>query len=167
MAFYKGVLNSGILRSMQKIKTDFSYGVIPIYNDGSDWKTLLINQYTHSLDSYWTFPKGHPEPNETPEETAVRELWEETRVKVVKLYPEYSYSKTYQFTYRDALIDKTVIFFLGQVTDTAFVLQSKEVKEAKWLSFSLARELLSYEINREMLLEAEKDIQKGGIERIV
>lgn len=27
---------------------------------------------------FWVFPKGHPEPGESLEEAAVREVWEET-----------------------------------------------------------------------------------------
>ncbi len=29
----------------------------------------------------WTFPKGKPKPRETPDETALREVWEETGVR--------------------------------------------------------------------------------------
>lgn len=36
---------------------------------------------------FWVFPKGHPEPGESLEEAAVREVWEETGVRAEVLLP--------------------------------------------------------------------------------
>ena len=42
---------------------------------------LLLREPKGHFDGYvWTFPKGKPEPSETEEETALREVWEETGV---------------------------------------------------------------------------------------
>lgn len=38
---------------------------------------------------FWVFPKGHPEPGESLEEAAVREVWEETGVRAEVLLPLY------------------------------------------------------------------------------
>ncbi|MEW4567423.1 NUDIX hydrolase [Tautonia sp. JC769] len=51
-------------------------GVLPVEEDGSLW---LVGQYRYPLDSYsWEIPEGGCPPDESPEETARRELAEET-----------------------------------------------------------------------------------------
>ena len=41
---------------------------------------------------YWVFPGGHTEENETPEETLRREIWEESSLRVTKVYRMYPYT---------------------------------------------------------------------------
>jgi 8-oxo-dGTP pyrophosphatase MutT (NUDIX family) len=51
-------------------------GVLPVEEDGSLW---LVGQYRYPLDAYsWEIPEGGCPPGESPEETARRELVEET-----------------------------------------------------------------------------------------
>ena len=52
-----------------------SFGVIPFREKGD----ILIVQDSHNN---WGFPKGHPNPNESPKETAARELFEEAGLEV-------------------------------------------------------------------------------------
>ena len=45
----------------------------------NDQGKVLLRQPTGNFDGYaWTFPKGRPELGETPEQTALREVLEET-----------------------------------------------------------------------------------------
>ena len=51
-------------------------GVLPVEDDGSIW---LVGQHRYPLDAYsWEIPEGGGPCDEPPEETAVRELREET-----------------------------------------------------------------------------------------
>ena len=73
--------------------TDVSYGVIPIRQVGDTWEVFLIHQFSNiGNNSYWVFPKGHPEAGETPEQTAKRELIEETGMTVGTLLNEPTFS---------------------------------------------------------------------------
>lgn len=57
-----------------------AYGGVVFDSEGR----LLLRQPTHLFDGYaWTFPKGRPEPGESPADTAVREVREETGIKAV------------------------------------------------------------------------------------
>ena len=47
-----------------------------------DPETKKILLVLHKKWNRWTQPGGHIEDNETPEETALREVYEETGVKV-------------------------------------------------------------------------------------
>lgn len=48
----------------------------------ADGQRALLVQYS---DQTWTFPKGHLEPGETPAQTAMREILEETGVQAAEL----------------------------------------------------------------------------------
>jgi len=51
-------------------------GVLPVEEDGSVW---LVGQHRYPVDAYsWEIPEGGCPPEESPEETAIRELKEET-----------------------------------------------------------------------------------------
>ena len=50
-----------------------------IYFDTTDKKYLLVYG---KKSGKWGFPKGHQENNETVEDTAIRELYEETGIKI-------------------------------------------------------------------------------------
>ncbi len=46
-------------------------------------RVLLIRD----RNGFWVFPKGHLDPGETPEQAAIREVWEETGIKAQILAP--------------------------------------------------------------------------------
>jgi 8-oxo-dGTP pyrophosphatase MutT (NUDIX family) len=52
-----------------------AYGGVVINSLG---QVLLREPAGHSKGDFWTFAKGRPEPDESPEQTAVREVLEET-----------------------------------------------------------------------------------------
>ena len=41
-------------------------------------RVLLVEPANHYQDVFWTFPKGHQDPDETSVECAIREVYEET-----------------------------------------------------------------------------------------
>lgn len=136
-------------------KQDRSYGVIPVRRtkDG-EWEVLIIHQFSSLRgDSYWILPKGHPDPGETPTETAARELLEETGLQVTSLDTEHPFMINYTFVHDGTRIAKQVTFYIGEVTDGPLRLHETELKEARWCTFAEARELLSHENSRRMFDE--------------
>lgn len=58
-------------------------GVLPVEADGSIW---LVGQHRYPLNQYsWEIPEGGAPPHETPEQSALRELKEETGLTCGKL----------------------------------------------------------------------------------
>ena len=142
---------------------DCSYGVIPVMQKEGEWKVFILYQisYRHSSDRYWTFPKGHSEKNETPEQTAVRELTEESCIVLEKLDTSRTFDQAYTFIHQDVQVEKKVSYFVGYAQDTTFTIQPDEVSEGKWCSFSEARELLTHDIAKQ-LLDDVRVYLKGG-----
>lgn len=137
---------------------DSSYGVIPVYKDGDNWKVFLIHQYGSAGDVYWTFPKGHAEGKESEQEAAVRELREETDISLRHLVTSKVYSQTYSFMYGETMIEKYVGYYLGIAQNMLFSLQEREVREAGWFAFDEARALLTFDHARLLLTEVEADL---------
>lgn len=112
------------------MKMEFSAGGIVYKKTKEDFEFALI------LDSYgkWTFPKGHIEKNEKPEEAALRETTEEiglNQIKIIELLEKVDF----WFKFDDQLIHKYVYFYLIESDGTEELShQVEEVQEAKWLS---------------------------------
>ncbi len=140
-------------------KDDVSYGVIPVLRDTQGWRVFLINQYGSAGDVYWTFPKGHPEEGESPQETAVRELHEETGMEPAELLADHIYTQEYSYVYGDLLIRKQVQYYLGIVQDADFSIQEDEVREAGWFTPEEAQRKLSFAHARDMFAHVCTDLQ--------
>jgi 8-oxo-dGTP diphosphatase len=57
---------------------EIAYGGVIVNDQG---KILLREPHNHYDGYFWTFPKGRQNTGETPEETAFREVFEETGIK--------------------------------------------------------------------------------------
>jgi len=105
----------------------------------------------------WRLPKGTPEPGETVEETARREVQEETGVHVNVLAPITSIR--YFFVGHDDGVgyDKTVYFFLMEPRGGSTADHDAEFDVVEWRSYEQALELLEYD-NERNVLEAARSL---------
>ena len=145
---------------LMETRKEYSYGIIPLYKEGEDIKVFLINQYGAVGDIFWGIPKGHTEESETPLETAKREVSEEAGLSPVIDNDVLMYELDYEFELDGALIKKHTGYFVGWVSDTSFVIQDDEVKEAGWFSFDEAKQKFEFERYRELLKQVEEDLDK-------
>jgi 8-oxo-dGTP pyrophosphatase MutT (NUDIX family) len=105
----------------------------------------------------WALPKGNIDPGERPEETALREVLEETGVagRLVEKLGDVKYTYTRRGGVR---VFKIVSFYLlragrgrlGAIEEHMRI----EVAEARWLPLDEAPRLLSYGGEREMAAKA-------------
>lgn len=121
------------------MKNDLSYGILPLKKIKSQWHLLLIQHHS----GYWGFPKGHQDPHETPQQTALRELFEETGLQVKHFLFEEVLSETYFFTFHGEKIHKTVHYFIAEVKGK-LVIQDKELLDARWVALEEAESQVTY-----------------------
>jgi 8-oxo-dGTP pyrophosphatase MutT (NUDIX family) len=151
---------TAILNLSMQTKIDISYGVIPIHRANSSWEVFLIHQFSMiGNNSYWVFPKGHPEKGETPKQSAIRELKEETGLVPDKLLDNPIFSLKYSFVVDGVQVQKRVDFFIGIIKDTNYQLDSVEVKEAGWYSLQDVSDRLDYQDTKKMFEEVHKFIE--------
>lgn len=111
----------------------------------------------------WVLPKGAIDPGESPAETALREVREETGLegRVVEKLGDVKYV----YTWKGERIFKVVSFFLvravrgriGEIEESMRI----EVAETRWLPLEEAPALLAYGGEREMAAKA-RDRLAGG-----
>ncbi len=97
-------------------------------------------------------PKGHPEPGESAEQAAVREVREEAGVggELIESLGtiEYGYER------RGRSIAKRVEFFLFEYRDGDTADHDHEVEEARWMSLETAATALTFPGEREIVERA-------------
>jgi 8-oxo-dGTP pyrophosphatase MutT (NUDIX family) len=94
-------------------------------------------------------PKGGPNHGETPEETAVREVREETGITARVRAPLGDVRYWYR---RGGLrVHKTVHFFLCDFVSGSTADHDHEVDEARWIPLAEARSVLSYSGERALI----------------
>lgn len=133
---------------------DQSFGVIPFFLSDRGIEVLVIKH----VGGHWDFPKGHAESNETTEESARRELAEETGIYDVELYKQHQYRNQYSFKTEQGRTHKVVIYFLGICKTQETNIQPEEIADCRWLSTGKARERLSHENSRRILDQAVADL---------
>lgn len=101
----------------------------------------------------WTLPKGTPEPGETTEQTAMREVAEESglEVSIVERLPSIEYT----FVQHGTRIHKTVHYYLMQPTGGDLARHDREFADVRWVPFVEAQRLLSFETERDLVAAAE------------
>lgn len=130
------------------MKKELSCGAI-IINDN---KVLLVKHQK----GHWDFPKGHVELNETKQQTALREVKEETNldIKIVSL-------EEFKITYSpsDGII-KDVIYFLAKPVSFDIKPQLSEIEIIAWFSYDQALKIITYDNSRQLLEKVLTKIDK-------
>ena len=104
-----------------------SCGVVPFRWNGGEKEYLILLQ----TNNCWSFPKGHMEPGETEEITALRELYEETGLHAILISGQRAVSE-YNIP---PCTRKQVVLFPGEV-EGELSLQESEVLSHKWVKAS-------------------------------
>lgn len=137
---------SGIKRSVQET----SAGGVVFRLLPSGIKFLLIK------DPYrkWGLPKGHVDTGESLEETAEREVTEETGLCELRLHAELG-AIDWHFRLRGKRIHKTCHFFLFEAPTGAPCPQEEEgILACQWFTHGEAMRAISYENARNILRDA-------------
>jgi len=101
----------------------------------------------------WSFPKGKADPGESIEETALREVREETGIeaRIINHLPSvrYIYEGTEHIPRR-----KIVYYFLMEPSGGSIVVNGYEIDGAEWVDPQQALDRLSYDHDRKLLGDA-------------
>ena len=132
--------------------TATSAGGVVIRHAGSV-PQLVVGSRRRERDSRtWTLPKGTPNPGETTEQTALREVAEETGLEVRITGPLDSIE--YWFVQGGTRIHKTVHYFLMEPTGGDLANHDREFEEVRWIRFDDAPSILTFETERALVAKA-------------
>ena len=132
------------------MKYEKSCGAVVFTREGGEIKYLVIK----SLTGIYGFPKGHVEQGETEEETALREVLEETGI-LVSLLSGFRVDEEYPLPQKEDTI-KQVVYFLGEYCDQEPRYQASELSDAVLVDYETAMSLFQFDSSRRILTEADK-----------
>ena len=132
--------------------TATSAGGIVIRFDGSIPQFVAGCRRRERDSRTWTLPKGTPNAGETTEETALREVSEETGLEVRITAPLDSIE--YWFVLGGTRIHKTVHYFLMEPTGGDLARHDHEFEDVRWVRFDEADSVLTFETERALVAKA-------------
>lgn len=141
-----------------------SGGVIYRETDGRGPEVALIAYTGRGGGRVWCLPKGGVEPNESLEETARREVAEETgltgevEAKLGAIQYWY-YGRQERVRYHKSVHFYLLRFREGRVED-----HDREAEEVRWFPLGQALDLVTYENERAILLRAGAAIRERQVE---
>lgn len=105
---------------------------------------------------HWAFPKGHIEQGETERQTAEREVFEETglRVKMVDGFRQTCEYRPF------GKVKKHVVLFLARSRTGYVKMQKEEIDKYSWVLFNNAQKMFKHENDRRVLRRAKAWIMK-------
>ena len=129
------------------MKYEKSCGAVVFTRIGGQIQYVLAQ----GLGGHYGFPKGHMEPGETEEDTALREILEEVHLRPV-LIP--GFYQVIEYDIPNTMIHKRVAFFLAEYSDQLVQFQREELKSAPVVPFEEAMSLLTHPESRDVLAKA-------------
>jgi 8-oxo-(d)GTP phosphatase len=125
---------------------------------GGKLKVLLVHRDTRADVS---LPKGKLDPGETPPETAVREVEEETGLRIALGVP----LGTIEYTMGGGR-EKIVYYWASEVSDSSLEASTfspnDEIAKLEWLSLDKARKAVSYDRDRDILDRFSTVVEAGN-----
>lgn len=130
-----------------------SCGAIVIYRSGSRYKILLVRN--HNGRNY-SFPKGHVEKGETEQQTAIREVKEETGldIEIIDSFREVADYCPF------GKIRKRVVFFMAQTMSDKVHIQEEEIDSYIWVDLEEAHHRCTYDNDLRVIRKARENIDK-------
>jgi len=143
---------------------EISIGAIVYRKEGKRIFYLLLYKKAHGhYREAWGFPRGIAEIGEAEEETARREIKEETGLTDLDF--KRGFKKKIHFFYKKEgqTISKDVIYLLAE-TKTKEIKLSYEHDDFAWLPFDGALKKLTFDNEKEVLRAANGFLTKGSLE---
>lgn len=116
-----------------------------VFRESSKGKLKVLVAHRPRYDD-WALPKGKADPGESPEETAVREVLEETGYHCRIVAP----LGTTRYRINSG-IKEVRWFAMRPLPDSPGFAKNKEVDEIRWLTRKKAKALVDYENDRELV----------------
>ncbi|MEG2814099.1 MAG: NUDIX domain-containing protein, partial [Oscillospiraceae bacterium] len=130
-----------------KMQYEKSCGAIVYRKHHGNIELLLIK---NANGGHWSFPKGHVEEGETEEQTALREIMEETSIEVTL---DASFREVITYAPKRDVV-KDVVYFLAKALTYDYIPQIEEISKIKWVEINNAQQILSYDNDRQIVAKA-------------
>ena len=130
---------------------------------GSRTATLYLLLHYHQNDNYWDFPRGGVEPGETEQQTALREIREETGLRHddLRFVDGFRAAIHYWYEMDGTRRSKDAVYFLAESRSDTVVL-SKEHLGFTWAEYDDAVKMFKFDNARSVLAQARDFLAAKG-----
>ena len=135
-----------------KIRSERSAGGVVFRRTESGTEIALAARRTRRGELAWGLPKGMIEPDEQPDEAALREVREETGL-VAEIEEDLG-SISYFYQWDDVGVRKSVRFYLMLATGGDVADHDHEMEEIRWFGAADAIKRATYRSEREVVEKA-------------
>jgi 8-oxo-dGTP diphosphatase len=136
-------------RRATRVRDALAAGGVVLRGTGEEIEVVIAGR---DSDRTWVFPKGTPDRGETIEETAIREVREESGLDVEIIQPIGAID--YWFAVPGERVHKIVHFFLMRSQGGDVSRHDHEYDDVRWVPVDDARRMLTYDTYRDMLERA-------------
>jgi 8-oxo-dGTP pyrophosphatase MutT (NUDIX family) len=120
---------------------------------------MFVLMIRHKHGGHRSFPKGHVEAGETERETAIREVEEETAVRI-RITSDFS-EKVYYSPMPG--VRKEVVYFMAITDQKATRARDGEIADVEWVALENAERSLTHENDKIVLRAATKVLQASMV----
>ena len=135
-----------------RTRHEVSAGGVVVRGAGREAEVLLASRRVRSGDLVWGLPKGLIEEGESGEDTAVREVREETGWQASLM--RHLRDIEYWFVWEGTRVHKKVRFYLMKAEREDPDGRDHEMEEVRWFPLAEAASVAGFDSEREVLLEA-------------
>ena len=143
-----------------KTRSERSAGGVVFQRTDEGVEIALAARRTRRGELAWGLPKGLIEPQEQPEEAALREVREETGLEA-EIEDDLG-SISYFYRWEGEGVRKSVRFFLMRATGGDVTKHDHEMEEVRWFPLAEAGKRSTYRSEREVVLRAVAILERGG-----
>jgi 8-oxo-dGTP pyrophosphatase MutT (NUDIX family) len=146
------------VENKETIKKVVSAGGVVLWKHDNDIFICIVKRRNKGV---WILPRGRIEKNEHMEETVIREIKEETGIEatIIKKIGVISYSF---YSSKDKVTyNKVVHFYLLRLDKQEDFVPNQEIEEKLWVPLNKAKEILSYEAEKNIIDKVMEFIYKN------
>jgi 8-oxo-dGTP pyrophosphatase MutT (NUDIX family) len=146
------------VENKETIKKVVSAGGVVLWKHDNDIFICIVKRRNKGV---WILPRGRIEKNEHMEETVIREIKEETGIEatIIKKIGVISYSF---YSSKDKVTyNKVVHFYLLRLDKQEDFVPNQEIEEKLWVPLNKAKEILSYEAEKNIIDKVMEFIHKN------
>src|SRR5690606_17118418 len=140
------------------MKQEYSAGGIVLKKEHNKISVLMAQ---HAQHHGWGFPKGHIGDivvGESKEETAVREVKEETGIDAKII--ERSNDETYAYTWKGENGKKTVYYYIMEYLGGSFDDRDHEMESVEWVLLDKVEDRLTYDNAKKMFRQILPQVER-------
>lgn len=128
-----------------------SFGGVVVRPTTEGHEVILIRTHNLKGEDVWTLPKGTADEDESAEETALREVLEETGIRAEIIGPLEDITYWFVSASERARFRKTVHYFLMRAIDGDTSLHDDEVEEVRFVPVAEAPRKVTYPSDKKVL----------------